>query len=390
MSHRPSGGGTTRVAVCPRVRTDEKTAADPAVRSWGVDTVGLAFRPKTSRLTEAIEEVASSRRCRDASGSDVLIAGVTEAGAWKVDVEVARVMAWPEFGLLTVEGRAAPLLTGSVLDYSLVAPTALGDVAQAAGDLVAAVLGQDGMDTEPLLRRCDLASDVDFSPAWAGEEALAAFASVVLPRLVTVPHRRADQSYEGVAWMTSGNRVQLRVYESAEQKRRKLLREAKKAQPELKARAEEAAARYGPRGSTLRLERQLTWPKAKQPSTAEFLNRDLGAEFLGPMAAAVGEYSGLLVAGEGAATERIAEMRRAGTVRPQKASRLLSYVTALQHAPAAWFDSDRKRNDALRDLRRVGLQLDRSLPPYAAVELGRVLEVAAAPWRAAADSDPTV
>ena len=165
--------------------------------------------------------------------------------------------------LLWCEGRLSALCSADTHDHSLASPKEL-TAGAAAATALARRLGLAPREGAPaLVRRLDLASDVEFARTVDGTAFLRAAAHLDCPGYKRVPtHAKGTSEVEGVEWRTpSTYRIVHRTYDKG--------REAGTAVP----------------GRLVRIERQWWVPSAERAEAVDILRRDLAGLFAGPLAA---------------------------------------------------------------------------------------------------------
>ncbi len=258
--------------------------------------------------------------------------------------------------LLTFEGTASGLLAGSKDKDGLVLPQELPLVEKAVREWARRIGLQISSATPLMVHRADLASDVTTAPV-TGLAILSGFCSLSLPaRRAEIRTEIGSPAIESVTWSGSGNAYALRLYDrnaKATNKTKRLL---------------------GPRGGTLRLERQLRPKKRDQVGVAEFAERDLSKLYTQPFKGWLKQRT-VIVSDYGIADALIQERARSDRM---ARGLLATFVRYSERGLDAWPD----RRAALRhlsQLRQHGIcpaRLgDSSIP------VGEILTAFADPWR---------
>lgn len=114
--------------------------------------------------------------------NDELPVTVYRSGAWSADCGYARVLGYPDDGLIKVECRLAALLAKNSATRDLATPWELADGSKAPNDLAARLLRINPLDADVRGQRLDLTTDVRFRDPAEGCEFLWATQHLHVPR----------------------------------------------------------------------------------------------------------------------------------------------------------------------------------------------------------------
>jgi hypothetical protein len=323
--------------------------------AYGVDTVRYAWRPDEEEL-ERFRAAAPRRRFRLGAG----------ASRWAChEVTGIQIGEFTSHGLLVAEGRLAAMLSGDPDDRGL-AP--VSTLAQGAVRAAAAIEEATGVALDPLaaaLSRVDLASDVVFTdPAHGVLFLWSAAAVLTLPRLGTVSELDATRQITSVRWEGSSG-VMGRLYDAG-------------------------SLRNGDaRGSRLRLEWELRFPRAKQRRCADVDPRELAERVLRRLHDLRCPGPELRIAGLEDVDQRLRELLKTGMISDAVRLRLLgaAFVYATGRASEDW--SRDQQRELERRLRELGIAVSELqglvAEPY---DLAPVLAVLRRPWESLATVRP--
>lgn len=331
----------------------------------GFDTCSFAWRPTAGRVWNLLDEAVESRWLDWPPDTPVghrremkVVPSTRGSYLFAEPVLGMRVGFYPEHQLIYAEGRLAGLVEEPDLT-ALVSPSHL----KAAALRMADELSEYGLDLwgqEPRIRRLDLAADVRVSERGAGLALLALLAQSDLPRLKRTVWS-AGPHPETIYFRTPNQRTtQVRIYDKALQ------------------------SGTGPRGTWIRLERQLRYPKAAQQTPSEIATLELGKLWLGPMAEWLSADASLHVGTSTHALAALAQAVEAGKLKAIAAERLAGFA-ALQEIGCdhSWWraaGSPHIPRRRIRDLAAAGVVLgDRDVPPCPVV-LGDLMHHLVALW----------
>ena len=133
-------------------RSDEEFLGSFAVAAHGIDTFSLAWRPDHAGPLDAFRSLPRTRLSRRERGDSYW--ATQRIGSLKVG-------AFPRQGLIVVEGRLSPLLSGDPSDVSLADSALITLGAERAAARLASLLGVE-LECQPVVRRLDQASDAIF------------------------------------------------------------------------------------------------------------------------------------------------------------------------------------------------------------------------------------
>lgn len=353
--------GTGSVSPVPTAESEACTGANGgfSVHGWGVDTVAFALRTKCGLALVALEHAQRVRKVfhPDVPGGHLDLT-IYKSENWMAHCDYARVFGYPSLGLMKVECRQSALLQKNDGTQELASPSSLVAGGQAATALVAKLLGISKLDAEVKVQRLDLTADLRFKEPASGQEFLWAMSFLKLPRYNEVPHRTKDpRVMEGVEWKTESNHTHARIYDKGLQRKQKKLKGGEEP------------------GKLIRVERQMTFPKAKQPKPKELAKANLRKHFLGGFQPFIDAHADLAVCGQVAALAAVHAARDANVLTYQAATRLAGgLLTGQVYGPDGFHSPDaRQRFD--RELRALGIRFERSLLPMMRVEIGPPLNL---------------
>lgn len=334
------------------------------VETWGLDTVAFALRADDLLAWNGLTAAVDTRKVwHHALPGARLPVTVYSSGNWNADCDFARVFGYPRVGLLKVDCRLAALLGENDATQALAHPTSLRDGETAAEALVSRLLGITGVEFETRIQRADLTVDVRFESRGQGCEFVWACSHLTLPRYDTKAHPTKDpQVLKGVEWKTGSNHTHARIYDKGLQRRQKKLEGAE------------------PAGSLIRLERQMTFGKSKQPDPSALAKSDLRRAFLGAFAPLVETTEGMTICGQLAAAELVQTAHAARRISYAAARRLQGDLFAEQAYGSRGFPNEDARKRSERELRKLGILFERALLPTIRVEVAPVFKAAAAKW----------
>lgn len=244
-------------------------ASLPSVAGAGIDTISLAWRPADDRVWRRLAASITSGQLYDSdllpeAGSTQHAAEVFPAGRGsgmlRHPLHGVRWLFYPRHRLLVCEGRLRALVSGS-------------SEAEGLGTLDELVLGEQlaafaieevgvplfSLGEPAVVRRLDLAVDLEFADAEAGLSLLRDLLEVRAGRLKTNAYL-FDGRVETVAWLTRKEKRRVfRVYDRG------------------------VAAGTRQPGTLIRLEAQRRIPKDRQAPVAELLPRDLAQHWEDPL-----------------------------------------------------------------------------------------------------------
>ena len=273
--------------------------------------------------------------------------------------------------LLWCETRLSALCSADVNDHTLAAPPRLLDGAAAATKL-AHRLGLPPREGAPaLVRRLDLASDVDFVRAADGVAFLSAMAHLDVPRYKRVPtHAKGSSELEGVEWRTpSAYKIVQRTYDKGRQ-----------------------AGIRAP-GHLVRIERQWWVPSAERAPASVFAAMELAAQFVGPLKAwvdtgaevvAVGPYDACALLRSRVGHKLGSKNGNGRVLTLRVVERMAGTIGVLGVYGDGWYGNPRTAARRRAELRRVGIEFVSDVPAGRRVDVGSVLHAACGVWRAGA------
>lgn len=276
-----------------------------------------------------------------------------------------RLILFPAHGVVAIESRLAPLLTGDESDHQLVAaehlPAAAELARRALGDFVKSDLGE-----HVEVRRCDLAAELRFGTSAEGFAFLRDVASLSPPRAVRDVWRAADGQVMTIYARTPKRGVVI-------------------------ARAYDKGRESGsdPPGRRVRLEDQDWPPKSRRQRPDVVATSDLRHKFGRTMEAYVTQEQ-LTSAGPDGAVAELAARAIRGELSHARAERLIGSVALLKHGGRAVYDRDgstvvennKRSSRRLKALRDSGVVLADDLPPAAVVPTTELLREAIARFQA--------
>jgi hypothetical protein len=321
-----------------------ETGSAWALVGAGLDTVSFAWTDDSlaariakragDDLTDAVTgEVVSLRPVK----RGVMTSAPLADGGWHFG-------AYPTAGMVFVEGRLAPMLSGATVDRRLVAASELGAAVDLAGARLARLIAEPVGPVR--IRRADLAADVRFSRAEDGLSMLRALATLDVPRYKLDVWRHDGRQVETIYLRTRSGRVRARIYDKARE-------------------------RGETPGTLVRAEYQHQPTGAKRPAVAAFIESDAGLVW----ERAFGRWStstSTLTAGTlGAQQQGIIERARAGALTGRVAERLLGTLALFESGAAAGIIGERAAARRRSELRSLGITVEENLA--GTFEVGAVL-----------------
>lgn len=303
----------------------------------GIDTVGLVWSGQggsalLSRIESADVETVPYRR-------GLLVTSSGPSGA--------RVMAWPQFGAVKVEGRLAALADRSADSHRLATRDELASAERLFRWELRELLG-----VEPEGRagasRFDLTAELELSDK-GGQAVLKALRGLALPGYVTRSATEAGGVVREVGIHTA------RAFRKV-------------------ARGYDKGVESGshPAGERFRFEAQNRAKTALRRTPAELAGSDLRHEF-GRMLSPFLKAERLVVAGTGGAVEELARQVAAGELTEARAERLAGSLAFMGRYGRGFYADDRKGRRRLQALREVGVSLSDELPAEARLPVGELL-----------------
>ena len=268
----------------------------------------------------------------------------------------ARVMAWPEYGVVKVEGRLGAAVDGSSESHRL----ASRDELRQAGDVMAAQL-RALLAVEPETRaaevgRFDLVTERDFEDGTEGLSLLKAMRALCPPRCKLRIHAARDGRVETVAVLTErGGRTIFRAYDKG---------------------VESSTAAPGER---IRFEAQVRRLKAHRQGPNGTANGNLRSAF-GRTIEPFMEGTPVTVTSPSAVVDQVAEQLACGDVSAARAERLIGSAELLRRYGRGIYGEGWRSERRLRDLRRAGVAVDDELPEGARVPVSAMLSAALEAW----------
>ncbi len=303
----------------------------------GVDTVSLAWRGQGgTRLLSEIQAAPSFK-----SGRGLVLADTTASGA--------RVMAWPEHGLVAIEGRLAASVDGDRGSYRLASRSDLRHCAEEAmRRQVLELLGEQPAGPAGEVRRFDLASEREFAAPNEGQAFLRAV-SLLVPagykrKSFVAPDGRVETTYVVTA---KRGRAVARAYDKGVE-----------------------SGTHAP-GERVRLEAQNRPTKGAR-MTAEQLAM---SDWRGPFGRTVGPFLGaeeLTVTTTDGLVGVVAQRAASGEMSMARAERALGSAMLLREFGRGIYPDDRQARRRLGELRKLGVVVDDEMPA-AAVPVSQLL-----------------
>lgn len=338
---RPGNGSSNSRSSVKNCRLESPGAGPGSVVTSGVDTLSLAWRPSVDDPFDALR----------AEGFTYGPAGSLIAA--KRGPADERVLAWPSFGVLAIEGRAGAILSGEKSDHSLMAARLLPDVERTAGDVLERVVGwAPGARDVCEVRRYDLAYEQQFEDGREGLAFLAGLAKLCPPRMRCTHEIGGDGKLQ-TAYVRTAKRgeVRQRFYDKGVE-----------------------SGSHAP-GERIRLESQLRPAKRERKTPHVLAAEDLTTHFARGMVSYMRSGEGLVVAGSSATVQQLAGQVARGDLSAVKAERLIGSMTLLREYGRSIY-GERQGQRRVADLRGAGVILDAELPPQATVPLGQLLREA--------------
>jgi hypothetical protein len=172
---------------------------------------------------------------------------------------LGQVGAFPGADLLFVEGRAGALARKDESDHSLGRPAELPEIKGAIGEDLGRLLGY-GIG-EPGIRRADLSGELNYEDGRTGRELLWLLDQMHSPRHKTSSVcEMGGPGLETVYWRTPKRNI-----------------------PHLRAYDKGVETETQPPGERIRVERQVRYPSGKRQTVEQWLEGDLGAQYVAPI-----------------------------------------------------------------------------------------------------------
>lgn len=308
----------------------------------GLDTVSLAWRPASERFVDGL--LAKPHRSGP-GGARVF----REPGPGNT-----KLIAFPGYGVVSIEGRCGAILSDRESDHTLCAPA---DVvhAEAVGRLAFGLLAGVELVGPAEVRRFDLAHEVRFVDGLDGVSFLKSCAGMTAPRRKTWLGINGGTVETVYFRQAKSNVVTERIYDKGVE-----------------------SGSHG-RGQRIRIEAQRRPEKAKRYAPDVFAHLvDLGAEFgrsIIPQLAA----EELVSAGTDAVNERLLQRAMSGGLTLAKAERLMGSAWVLSNYGRAAYADVQQQQRRLRELRsECGAVLDTVLPADRVVPVSQLLREAVA------------
>lgn len=266
----------------------------------------------------------------------------------------ARVMAWPEYGIVKCEGRLAAIIDGTADSHRLARRAEMCDAEEACAEVVRDVLGHPP-DPRTFLEvsRYDLAVDLPFDDSAEGLAFLRAMRALAPPGYKLNVHQADDGRIETVAVVTKkrGARV-FRAYDKS-------------------------AESGDPRGAGFlaRLEAQRRPSKRARHEPRTFARMDLRADY-GRTIEPFLRGEPITVTNSAMTVEKLAQQVAQDRLSIARAERLAGSVEFLRRYGRGIYGSNDQSSRRLRALRDQGIAVDDELPDGRALPVSALLRAA--------------
>jgi len=302
-----------------------------ALVAAGLDTVSFAF-------TDDLLAIRMAKRAGEpltdvATGDAVLLRPVTRGvmtAAPLTDLGF-HFGSYPHAGMVFVEGRLAPMISGDPEDRRLLPARDLAAAVAVVSERLGALLAEPSGPVR--VRRADLAADVAFEQPEDGLSMLRALSVIDVPRYKLVVWRRDGVQVETIYLRTPAGRVRARIYDKARE-------------------------RSSTPGSLVRAEYQHQPIGAKRPSVTDFIEQDVGAVW----ERAFGHWTtstSTLKAGTRKKHEReIVAQARSGAITGRVAERLLGTLSLTEAGSSVEVLGERAAQRRRSELRRLGVVVE--------------------------------
>jgi hypothetical protein len=338
----------------------------PGIRlaGYGVDTVSFAWRPTDPVFWDAIER---AEQLQMLAGFDVELSQVTDwsdlvragSGSWLTTQKVAGAKWgwWRDHGLIYCEGHLAtmPRPAVQIPPTKLELPSSLPAAAYMTAFCFDQLLYPAFLPADVTVRRLDMAADLAFDDPGLGLRFLLALSCLDVPAGLKTSVWKERSRVQTIYYRLPAGKIRFRIYDKA------------------------AESKQGEPGSLLRLERQIRWPKAAQPSPRDVLNQDLAALWLGELRPWAEAGANVTVGDLTEAQSAVLAAVDDGTLSPFSGERLLGQLVlrARGHGRDWWAKHGKGHISARRDaeLRELGVSLAASAEgePAARLPLGHIL-----------------
>jgi hypothetical protein len=311
------------------------------------DTVALNYAGEGgSELMSAV--LASPDQVRHARG--LLVTTPHPSGA--------RVLAWPDYGVVKVEGRLGALVAGDRRCYELGHRADLLD-GEAAAERVLADLFARAPTVTPRLSRYDLVSEVE-PHRDIGFGLIRSMRPLCPPRYkVNAYDYPGTPIIESVRYVTAKRgAVVFRVYDKIS---------------EMIAKGHLPASRRSEAGGLVRFEAQTLHRGSKRRPVEVVANSDLRADYARTLTPVLQAAKEVVVTHPNRLAEQLAGKAARGELTPAKAASLLGASELLRLYGRAFFGNDARSAYWLRELRAAGVHVDDELPREAVVPVGELL-----------------
>lgn len=268
----------------------------------------------------------------------------------------ARVMAWPDYGVVKIEGRLGAAVDGNPHSHRLATRDELRVADQAMALQLVELLAVEPTTTVAGVGRYDLVTERDFENPTEGIQLLRAMRALCPPRCKLKIHSTRDGRVETVAVVTErGGRTIFRAYDKG---------------------VESGTA--GP-GERIRFEAQVRRPSANRQTAVETAAGDLRSAF-GRTIEPFMEGTPVTVTSPSGVVDQVAEQLAAGNLSATKAENLIGAAELLRRYGRGIYGKDSRSARRLRELKKAGVAVDDELPEGATVPVSALLAAALEEW----------
>lgn len=267
----------------------------------------------------------------------------------------ARVMAWPEFGVVKLECRLGALIDGTAESHRLGTRDELRQVGDVAAGELATLVGARPDTRAVQVGRLDLVTERDFADGRDGMQLLRAMRSLCPPRckLDVI----ADQGRVETVSVLRGRRKIFRAYDKG------------------------VEARTHAPGERVRFEAQVRRAKSARQGPNATATGDLRAAF-GRTIEPFMEGAPVTVTSPSGVSDQLVSKVVAGELSIARAERLAGAADFLRRYGRAIYGEDWRSARRLKELREVGIAVDDELPEGATVPVSHLLSSALEAWTA--------
>jgi hypothetical protein len=316
------------------------------------------LRPKSDRVRFGADTVAVAFRGK-AAGNFIdhllTLPGTPAArGGWMLsekDRSGARVMCWPGYSMVKVEGRAAALAYADDRCHELLDSTSLAAIPELARAAITRTAKASlGDDCQAGSSRLDLVTERTFDDLDEGKNFLRAVSLLLPPgRLKRSVYLENDGRVQTAYVVTERGQVRFRAYDK------------------------DYESKAGPPGRRIRFEQQNRFRKDSARTFDELASGDL-RRFATRTWAGYAEATMEAVVGKTEAMKDVLFARAAaGEISEAKAERLAGTLDVLRRYGRAFYADDRKARRRLEELRKVGIAVDDDLAPDQVMPVGALL-----------------